>query len=243
MSVDPSLSQAWARAGREWAAMREEGRGGPKGLREEEALSVVAYTSEFPPPPSGPIYLRLNRASRLCLGAGPSRQASEACGRLRALGLLLSSALRSLRRAGEGPGVSQVVYRGARGIFWASTGRRVEFGSFTSASGLLEVAEAFAGAQGGAGTVFHIRTALGASVEGLSPFPGEKEVLIPPCEAFRVDKARRSRVMGRERVDLYLTSLGSGVGSNARGSGQRGGGQGGKYLNPLIVLMWVSVWN
>ncbi|XP_067833421.1 ecto-ADP-ribosyltransferase 5-like [Heptranchias perlo] len=198
----PALDEAWEEASREWARMKEEGRRAPGGIGDHLAVAVICYTLEFPAPPLGPLYLRFNEASRQCyrLPGGPGQ-----CPEFRALRQLLASALRGLREA-EGGQVRGVVYRGASRPFWAEVGATVQFGSYTSTSVSRQAAEGFAWGPTGS-TMFHIRTAKGASVERLSPFPQEREVLIPPCEAFRVDRVRTSLLASRPRVDLYLTSL------------------------------------
>ncbi|XP_067916292.1 erythroblast NAD(P)(+)--arginine ADP-ribosyltransferase-like [Heterodontus francisci] len=206
--LSPALDKAWSQAWLEWARMKEGGRRAPGGLRDELAVAVVCYALEYPPPPSGPLYLRFNQASRQCLVAKGDR---ASCERFRGLHQLLASALRGLREAGEGPEVGGTVYRGASRPFWAAVGDTVQFGSFTSTSASRDVAEIFASAGGGGlgsgGTLFHIRTARGASVEELSPFPQEREVLIPPCESFRVDRVQSSQRHGQTRIDIHLTSL------------------------------------
>ncbi|XP_043540822.1 erythroblast NAD(P)(+)--arginine ADP-ribosyltransferase-like [Chiloscyllium plagiosum] len=206
--LNPALDKAWSQAWLEWARMKEGGSRAPGGLRDELVVAVVCYALEYPPPPSGPLYLVFNQASRHCLGPEESQ---EACERFRGLHQLLGLALRGLRRAERAQGREGevgTVYRGSPRPFWAKVGETVQFGSFTSTSASRDVAEIFAGGGGGSGgTLFHIRTARGASVEELSPFPQEKEVLIPPCEVFRVDKVERSKVNGQPRIDLHLTSL------------------------------------
>ncbi|XP_078062042.1 erythroblast NAD(P)(+)--arginine ADP-ribosyltransferase-like [Mustelus asterias] len=228
--LNPALDKAWSQAWLEWARMKEGGRRAPGGLRDELAVAVVCYALEYPPPPSGPLYLRFNQASRQCLG---SEGEEEACGRFRALHQLLASALRGLRQAGEGQADRGTVYRGAASPFWAEVGDTVQFGSFTSTSANRDVAEIFAsggvGGGGGGGTLFHIRTARGASVEELSPFPQEREVLIPPCESFRVERVQKANVNGQPRIDLYLTS------TDLKLSGSMASYHCALYLLPIIL--------
>ncbi|XP_048465041.1 erythroblast NAD(P)(+)--arginine ADP-ribosyltransferase-like [Rhincodon typus] len=205
--LNPALDKAWSQAWLEWARMKEGGSSAPGGLRDELVVAVVCYALEYPPPPLGPLYLVFNQASRHCLGA---EDLPEACERFRGLHQLLGLALRGLRRAERAQGkegAPGMVYRGSPRPFWAKVGDTVQFGSFTSTSASRDVAEIFAGGGGVGGTLFHIRTARGASVEELSPFPQEREVLIPPCEAFRVDRVERSEIHGQPRIDLHLTSL------------------------------------
>ncbi|XP_060709406.1 ecto-ADP-ribosyltransferase 5-like [Hemiscyllium ocellatum] len=206
--LNPALNNAWSEARLEWARMKAKGSRAPGGLKDELVVAVVCYAMEYPPPPSGPLYLVFNQALRHCLGPEESQ---EACERFQGLCQLLGLALRGLRRAEwahDGKREVGTVYRGSPRPFWANVGDTVQFGSFTSTSASRDVGEIFAGeGVGSGGTLFHIRTARGASVAKLSPFPQEKEVLIPPCEVFRVDKVERSKVNGQPRVDLHLTSL------------------------------------
>uniref|UniRef100_UPI00398E8BDA ecto-ADP-ribosyltransferase 5-like n=1 Tax=Pristiophorus japonicus TaxID=55135 RepID=UPI00398E8BDA len=207
-ALNPALDKAWAQAWREWALMKEGGRRAPGGLRDELAVAVVCYALEYPPPPAGPLYLRFNQASRSCLETAGGAGGQGPCERFRGLHQLLSSALRGLREAqGGGVKAPATVYRGASRAFWASVGDTVQFGSFTSTSASRLVAEGFAWGGEGQATLFHIRTARGASVEELSPFPQEREVLIPPCEAFRVVNAQTTWAGSQQRIDLHLTSL------------------------------------
>ncbi len=80
----------------------------------------------------------------------------------------------------------RVVYRGVGLKFSSKVGETIRFGSFTSTTGKLSVSEAFQ--EGDDGTLFVIKTKIGASISMLSEFPNEDEVLIPPYEIFRIEK-------------------------------------------------------
>ncbi|KAL1278821.1 hypothetical protein QQF64_025494 [Cirrhinus molitorella] len=60
-------------------------------------------------------------------------------------------------------------------------GRKIRFGSFTSSSLELKVAQDF-----GNKSCFEIKTCEGADVIKYSKYPEQKEVLIPPYEKFKV---------------------------------------------------------
>ncbi|XP_072132172.1 uncharacterized protein [Mobula birostris] len=203
LESQPELSAAWSRAGLE---LGESSGGSGPSISEELARTVMTYTLEHPPPPSTPFYLIFNRETLLCLASSLQTQTTPtSCVAFRTYRSLLSRALKELRER-EGVDHPGTVYRGASLPFRAKQGQTIEFGAFTSASASREVAEAFTG---GDGTLFHIRTARGVPVGSLSPFPGEREVLIPPCEAFQVDKILRSKGPwgGDGRVEIFLTSV------------------------------------
>ncbi|XP_072909380.1 uncharacterized protein [Hemitrygon akajei] len=224
LESQPELSAAWSQAGLELGDST--GGSGPS-ISEELAQTVMAYTLEYPPPPATPFYLIFNRETRLCLASSLETQTTPtSCVAFRTYRSLLSRALKELRGREDvdHPGT---VYRGASLPFRAKQGQTIEFGAFTSASASREVAEAFTG---GGGTMFHIRTARGAPVDSLSPFPGEREVLIPPCESFQVDKVHHSKGPwgGEGRVEIFLTSVEL-LGGNS------GGREGGSPAVPVLV--------
>jgi hypothetical protein len=84
------------------------------------------------------------------------------------------------------PRYPYITYRGVGVRFHAHVGDKIRFGQFTSTSANRKIAEDFIAQEGAGGTLFTIRSKLGAPIWELSEFPDEMEVLVPPCEPFRV---------------------------------------------------------
>jgi len=106
-------------------------------------------------------------------------------------------------------------YRGVGVRFKANIGDKVRFGQFCSTTANKSISEEFIAQEGPGGTLFTIFTKLGAPIWELSEFPREKEVLIPPCEAFRVadctDNGKfitlESLVPSEKMVDEYIADV------------------------------------
>lgn len=79
-------------------------------------------------------------------------------------------------------------YRGMGIRFKANIGDKVRFGQFTSTSANPKIAKDFIEQEGAGGSLLTIKSNLGAPIWELSEFPNEMEVLIPPCEPFKVVK-------------------------------------------------------
>ncbi|XP_058865951.1 erythroblast NAD(P)(+)--arginine ADP-ribosyltransferase-like [Acipenser ruthenus] len=77
-------------------------------------------------------------------------------------------------------------------------GKTVPFGQFTSTSRSLQKAMHF-----GSGTIFHMRTCQGASIQSYSMFPTEDEVLVPPFERFRVEDLKNQSWISHSPTAVY----------------------------------------
>lgn len=144
-----------------------------KKLSDDEILSVITYTLEQPP-----VYNYLNGASRK----------GTAVNNFPIMFYILSEACKKINFE-SGQGVVKQVYRGMGFKCTAKVGQQIRFGSFTSTTGNLEVANGFRTEDG---TMFHIKTRLGACIKDISEYPDEDEVLIPPFEKFKVDSIDES---------------------------------------------------
>ncbi|ROL42426.1 NAD(P)(+)--arginine ADP-ribosyltransferase 2, partial [Anabarilius grahami] len=103
------------------------------------------------------------------------------------LHFLLTKALQILKKQ-QNKSYS-TIYRGTKSKFKGGKGITFRFGSFTSFSLDKGVAQGFAripGKSSGTGHCFEIKNYKGAEVSKYSEYPGEKEVLIPPYEMFKV---------------------------------------------------------
>ncbi|NXL13913.1 NARE ribosyltransferase, partial [Setophaga kirtlandii] len=150
-----------------------------------QAIALMAYTMDD-------LYREFNTAVRT---AGRSRQEYRDNFHFKTLHFLLTQALQTLRVT-QGPQCHNV-YRGVRGVrFKAEPGDIVRFGQFTSASQSQTASQVF-----GIDTVFQVHTCHGAEIREFSNYPGEKEVLIPPFEIFKVIKV--SQIGERARIQLH----------------------------------------
>ncbi|XP_048028588.1 NAD(P)(+)--arginine ADP-ribosyltransferase 2-like [Megalobrama amblycephala] len=107
------------------------------------------------------------------------------------LHFLLTKALQILKKTQKKS--YSTIYRGTRSTFKGERDMTFRFGSFTSFSLNKVVAQGFAripGKHSGTGTCFEISDYKGAEVSKYSRYPGEKEVLIPPYEMFKVTDVR-----------------------------------------------------
>ncbi|KAM6140430.1 LOW QUALITY PROTEIN: erythroblast NAD(P)(+)--arginine ADP-ribosyltransferase-like [Pterocles gutturalis] len=153
-------AEAWTHAAAEWW----NGTPRPPVLRQEQAITLLAYTQH------GPLYQGFNAALR---EAGRSRGEYLGTYRFKAL-LLLSEALRTRDTR---PRRCHQVYRGVGIRFSAWPRQPVRFGHFTSTS--LQKERALSSARD---TVFSVETCFGVPIRDFSFFPEEEEVLIPPLE-------------------------------------------------------------
>ncbi|XP_068524987.1 erythroblast NAD(P)(+)--arginine ADP-ribosyltransferase-like [Anas acuta] len=142
-------------------------------LQREYAVAVLAYTA------GTGLYSQFNAAVR---EGGRSRGYYLQSFPFKTLHFLLTEALHTLRNA-QGRRCYNV-YRGVRGIhFMAQINQTVRFGQFASASLHKKATKRF-----GQDTFFIVYTCYGVPIWNFSFYPGEKEVLIPPFEVFKVTK-------------------------------------------------------
>lgn len=146
---------------------------GRSGLTTDELFAIICYTLEKPP-----VYRHFN---------GDTRKGYTGDGMdFPILSYLLREACRKLLAATPRENRTRIVYRGVSVPFGAQPGQIVRFGSYTSTTGSVSVAEDFQ--KNSTGTQFVIVTKIGASIKVLSAFPEEDEVLIPSYEVFRVHR-------------------------------------------------------
>ena len=96
------------------------------------------------------------------------------------------------------------VYRGVTHPVNTVVGRLFYFDGFASTSMDPSVAEKFLQNKLGA-TLFIIETYFGGKINKFSAYPHENEVLIPPCEKFKVVKICLAE---KGKKEIYLKSLG-----------------------------------
>lgn len=143
------------------------------GLTNDEIYAIICYTLEKPP-----VYRYFNSDTR----KGYSGDGMD----FPILSYLLRESCRKLLAATPKDNRTRTVYRGVTVNFAAEPGQIIRFGSYTSTTGNISVAEEFQ--KNSNGTQFVIVTKIGASVKALSAFPEEDEVLIPPYEIFKVHR-------------------------------------------------------
>ena len=170
-------------------------------MKEDELLAIIIYTLGHAPYP--PVYRFFNSDTRKGTGAVSGNDfpilfqlLEDGC---RAL---LSRSMASMQETQEenlnevieekksqhnnGCPLPKETYRGVGIRFQACVGDKIRFGQFTSTSANSSIAKEFIAQEGAGGTLLTIRSKLGAPIWELSEFPDEKEVLVPPCEPFRV---------------------------------------------------------
>ncbi|XP_064263212.1 erythroblast NAD(P)(+)--arginine ADP-ribosyltransferase-like isoform X2 [Passer domesticus] len=183
---NPLFAQAWPMATVEWQS-----RGSPLSPLSSpaQAIALMAYTMDE-------LYREFNAAVRT---AGRSRQEYWDNFHFKMLHFLLTQALVTLRDA-QGRQCHNVS-RGVEGVrFKAEQGDIVRFGQFASASQSAKTAKGF-----GIDTVFQVHTCHGVEIREFSKYPGEKEVLIPPFETFKVIKVSQEG----DSVRIQLCSTGT----------------------------------
>ncbi|NWZ17892.1 NARE ribosyltransferase, partial [Agelaius phoeniceus] len=161
---NPLFAQAWTKARATWQS---------RGSRVSplsspaQAIALMAYTVND-------LYREFNAAVRT---AGQEYRDNF---HFKTLHFLLTQALATLRVTQKPK--CQNVYRGVDDVrFQAGYGDLVRFGQFTSASQSQTASQKF-----GRDTMFQVHTCHGAEIQDFSKYPGEKEVLIPPFETFKV---------------------------------------------------------
>ncbi|XP_048806950.1 NAD(P)(+)--arginine ADP-ribosyltransferase 1-like [Lagopus muta] len=179
-------ANTWKKAAAEWQKICQNPNDCPK-LKMDLAIAVVAYSA------ADGMCEKFNADTRQ---GGLSHQHYMQSYHFKTLHFLLTQALQALRKSNPKPDKCYNVYRGVQGIrFTAEKGKAVRFGQFTSASLDKNAAKEF-----GKDTFFEIQTCHGVSINPLSFFPSEEEVLIPPFEVFEVTKF--SIVKGRNEIKL-----------------------------------------
>uniref|UniRef100_A0A8C3UQ59 NAD(P)(+)--arginine ADP-ribosyltransferase n=1 Tax=Catharus ustulatus TaxID=91951 RepID=A0A8C3UQ59_CATUS len=154
-------------------------------LSQDEAVALMMYTM-------GKVHKEFNNAVH---EAGYSYQQYQNNFHFKMLHFLLTRALQKLRD----PNKCQNVFKGESGKkYKVKKGDEVRFGYFASTS-LSRVTHIF-----GSTTVFKVKTCHGVYIRNFSKFHGEKEVLIPPFEKFKVIKA----IKGGKKVEIHLDSIG-----------------------------------
>ena len=154
-------------------------------LTDDEIFAIICYTLEAPP-----VYRYFNSDTR----KGFKGDGND----FPILSYLLGEACKKILAATPKENRTKTVYRGVNVQFSAEAGQIVRFGSYTSTTANVAVAEEFQ--KTASGTLFVIVTKIGAPIKMLSQFPEEDEVLLPPCEAFSVDRVEESP------SKIYLTS-------------------------------------
>jgi hypothetical protein len=157
------------------------------GLEENEFLAVYTYSV-----PSPLVAKEFNKKTRTL---GPNNPNYD----FKAMYYFLSAAINKIS-----PKTAQEVYRGVTHPVTATVGNPFNFENFASTTGDLAVAEIYSGSPG-PGTVFVIETILGAKIDRFSAISDEDEVLISPCEKFKVLKVLK---VGEGRQEIHLKSLG-----------------------------------
>ncbi|NXQ75158.1 NRT2 ribosyltransferase, partial [Quiscalus mexicanus] len=183
---NPHFARGWYHADAEW---RKRGSHVSPLASPGQAVAVMAYTMKY-------LYKEFNAAVRT---AGHSSQEYRNNFHFKTLHFLLTNALGTLRHAQKGK--CHHVFRGVRGVhFKTRRGQRVRFGQFTSTSLSKEVAQKY-----GTDTIFEVHTCHGVDIQAFSYDPGNREVLIPPFETFKVTKVTQNG----QKTKISLRSTGT----------------------------------
>ncbi|XP_078260743.1 ecto-ADP-ribosyltransferase 5-like [Rhinoraja longicauda] len=190
---------AWLRASEEWQR-RKLKVSIPEGLLEEHVIAVLCYTLDQPP-----LYRNFNKAIR---NYGVNDEIYSKCFHYKSLHYLLSVALSILQKSTWGPDPGTAVYRGMDRKVQVSEGINIRFGQFASTSlDIMQSISTFTNEEISSNTLFNITTAHGVSIQNLSFFRTEEEVLIPPYEVFKVTKVFDWE--GGLGVNIILSSIGT----------------------------------
>ena len=150
---------------------------GRAGLTKDEIFAIICYTLEKPP-----VYRHFN---------GDTRKGYTGDGMdFPILSYLLREGCRKILAATPKENRTRIVYRGVNIKFAAEPGQIVRFGSYTSTTGNISVAEEFQ--KNSTGSQFVIVTKIGASIKLLSVYPEEDEVLLPPFEVYKVHRVEEA---------------------------------------------------
>ncbi len=164
------------------------------GLSEEQRLAVITYTLETPQ-----VYSEFNRQTRELGAKNPKYQ-------FKAMHYFLTMAIEKLSAQSVGDN-SYKVFRGVTyHVGDAIKGQQFSFTNFASTSTKLSVAMEFLQQSKGEKTLFVIEsTKQGAKIKQFSKYPGEEEVLVPPCEKFKVTDIKKIQASGI--TEIYLKSF------------------------------------
>ncbi|XP_060119749.1 erythroblast NAD(P)(+)--arginine ADP-ribosyltransferase-like [Heteronotia binoei] len=175
-----NYEEVWKAATTKWNRKK------PKGLKQQYAIAVFAYTKS-----SDSLYSQLNEAVRK---AGQSEDYYLRNFHFKSFHYLLTRALQVLVTSSNHK--CYITYRGVKGItFTTELYRKVRFGHFASSSLNKKTAEGY-----GDDTFFTIKTCYGAYIKDFSFFPNEEEVLIPPYELFLVEDFKETG--GKTHISL-----------------------------------------
>ncbi|XP_036031703.1 T-cell ecto-ADP-ribosyltransferase 2-like [Onychomys torridus] len=160
-NMSRDLKPEWEKAEKRWKEIKNT-MSNPKGFHDFHGTALVAYT--------GKIYEDFNRAVREFRGNPGNFH-------YKAFHYYLTRALQLLSNNN-----CHNVSRGTRNKFHYSGKGSVRFGQFASSS--LEERVALYEFGGASGTLFTIKTCLGANISKFSHKPKQKEVLIPGYEVY-----------------------------------------------------------
>ncbi|XP_069790172.1 ecto-ADP-ribosyltransferase 5-like [Narcine bancroftii] len=196
------FSDAWLKASQEWKNKKSEVIIS-EGMLDEHFIAILCYTLDSPP-----LYRYFNQAIR---NYGVNDEMYAKCFPYKSLHYLLSVALSILKSSAWQPGPRAQVYRGIDKKVQVSEGAHVRFGQFASTSlNMYQSVSTFTKKGTGTSTLFNITTAHGVSIEKISFFRSEEEVLIPPYEVFNVTKIvdwkGENGLLG---VNIVLSSIGT----------------------------------
>ncbi|XP_032880097.1 erythroblast NAD(P)(+)--arginine ADP-ribosyltransferase-like [Amblyraja radiata] len=191
---------AWLQASEEWQR-RKLKVSIPEGLLEEHVIAVLCYTSDQPP-----LYRNFNKAIR---NYGVNDEIYSKCFHYKSLHYFLSVTLSILQNSAWRPDPGTRVYRGMDRRVQVSKGENIRFGQFASTSlDIMQSITTFTNEETSSNTLFNITTAHGVSIQNLSFFRTEEEVLIPPHEVFKVTKVVDWEDGGLG-VNIVLSSIGT----------------------------------
>ncbi|XP_072466438.1 ecto-ADP-ribosyltransferase 5-like isoform X2 [Notamacropus eugenii] len=172
-AMNSNFDEAWVEAENIWKKKKSKNR-----MEMLFEIAVIAYTLENPK-----IYSAFNEAVRKCC---ESREAYMNNFHFKALHFYLTRAVQIMRRSCKN------VYRGVSVKVHREGAKEMRFGQFASTSLKEDKARSFAKTSGSSGTLFKVYTCEGASIEDLSFYPDEREVLIPPYEVFSVSEPEKN---------------------------------------------------
>lgn len=175
---------AEARSNAKKCAQSKLSHGLPKGLSKKQLEAICVYTGVQ-------VYQEFNAAVR------SQRHIYGSRFRFHYLYVFLTSAVRTLKQ--RQPCLTS--YRRSNDKFTGEVGQKIRFGSFASSSKRAD-RTAF-----GTKSCFEIKTCFGAYLGGLSVFPDEEEVLIPPYEVFEIMRIKSAGFKDCEVV-FVLKSVG-----------------------------------
>ncbi|KAL7391279.1 hypothetical protein ABVT39_007105 [Epinephelus coioides] len=172
-NTNPTFKRAWE-SSEQWYNNFKRSK---PALGKDRLVAIYCYTFK-----DNKVYLDFNTAVRT-----QAPQYKTTFG-YHALHFLLTDAIQTLKgeeKLPEGEDGCVTVYRRVDTTFDQVVNTQLRFGSFTSTS-MGQYANKYFGDK----TYFEIYTCFGADVSMYSPYPEEREVLIPPYEVFKVDPAK-----------------------------------------------------